>query len=26
MAAPRFCPQCGCADLIERVPEGDTHT
>jgi ADP-ribose pyrophosphatase len=25
MAAPRFCPQCGSADLAQRVPEGDTH-
>lgn len=25
MVTPRFCPQCGCADLAQRVPEGDTH-
>lgn len=25
MPAPRFCPQCGSADLSRRQPDGDTH-
>ncbi|HEX8540920.1 MAG TPA: NUDIX hydrolase [Pseudomonas sp.] len=25
MVAPRFCPQCGGADLAQRIPAGDTH-
>ncbi|MBF7144850.1 MULTISPECIES: NUDIX hydrolase [Pseudomonas] len=26
MTAPRFCPQCGGADLHQRCPPGDTHS
>ena len=26
MPVPRFCPQCGSADLSHRHPEGDTHS
>ncbi|EPN58830.1 mutT/nudix family protein, partial [Pseudomonas syringae pv. actinidiae ICMP 19096] len=25
MVTPRFCPQCGSADLAQRIPGGDTH-
>ena len=25
MAQPRFCHQCGSADLDQRIPSGDTH-
>lgn len=25
MVTPRFCPQCGSADLAQHIPGGDTH-